>query len=1091
MKIVYLLVFTCFLSVNFLQAQVPNYVPSNGLVGWWPFNGNANDQSGNGNNGTVNGATLTTDRFGNSNSAYYFSSAGCGTRIDVNLNTISIQNGLTFSYWYSQSGSGCIAPRTFEFGNGSLTSGFLQVQNWNNFNSLSYITGNGQGVVLNSSATPLNQWVNVIFTINNSIACLYYNGVLVGSQAINGGNINLQSPMCIGRMNHPAYDAHQGKLDDIGIWNRALTPCEITDLYNASLHTLNVSAGADQSICDGSQVTLIGSGATSYTWDNGVTNNTPFTPTASATYTVTGTDANGCTATDQVVVQVKKIPTVSESTNNICPGGSSVLTTNIESDSTLIEAFTMNFSSPYTHSSPSTITGKLYKIKVSGTWGIANSNIHRDAAYNLNWGGGSVYQTQPISTNCDACWLLNNTFGHRPNPDSYSQLHQYSYDYVGNGQPIQFSFIDNAYGDNAGSLNFQIYEYSEPTYSWSTGATTPSITVNPTATTTYTCAVTVNGQTCSDDVAVQVIPNSTSTISPSVCGTYTAPNGTTYNSSGTYTAVIPNAAGCDSTITINLTVKQPSSSTISPSLCGAYTAPNGTTYNSSGTYTAVIPNAAGCDSTITINLTVKQPSSSTISPSVCGSYTAPNGTTYNSSGTYTAVIPNAAGCDSTITINLTVKQPSSSTISPSVCGTYNAPNGTTYNTSGTYTAVIPNAAGCDSTITINLTVKQPSSSTISPSVCGTYTAPNGTTYNSSGTYTAVIPNAAGCDSTITINLTVKQPSSSTISPSVCGVYTAPNGITYNSSGTYTAVIPNAAGCDSTITINLTVKQPSSSTISPSVCGTYTAPNGTTYNSSGTYTAVIPNAAGCDSTITINLTVTPFTGLSAGADQGVCEGESVTLTATGANNYSWTNGIQNGVAFTPTVGTNVYTVTGTSGAGCTATDHVVVVVHEQVAFNVQVESPTCIAAEDGKITVNTTAGSASFNYLWNTGATTGVLTAVRAGTYSVEVTDFYGCKATQTIVVAESTNACLFISGGLTPNGDGKNDVWIIQGLAAYPQAKLWVFNRWGQAVYEGDANTAPWDGTYQGQELPTADYYYTISLAPDQVDQKGVVTLKR
>jgi hypothetical protein len=47
-------------------------VPSNGLVGWWPFNGNANDESGNGNNGTVNGATLTIDRFGNANQAYGF-----------------------------------------------------------------------------------------------------------------------------------------------------------------------------------------------------------------------------------------------------------------------------------------------------------------------------------------------------------------------------------------------------------------------------------------------------------------------------------------------------------------------------------------------------------------------------------------------------------------------------------------------------------------------------------------------------------------------------------------------------------------------------------------------------------------------------------------------------------------------------------------------------------------------------------------------------------------------------------------------------------------------------------------------------------
>ena len=64
----YLLLFTSF---N-LFAQVPNYVPTDSLVGYWPFNGNAIDESGNLNDGTVNGATLTTDRFGTANAAYDF-----------------------------------------------------------------------------------------------------------------------------------------------------------------------------------------------------------------------------------------------------------------------------------------------------------------------------------------------------------------------------------------------------------------------------------------------------------------------------------------------------------------------------------------------------------------------------------------------------------------------------------------------------------------------------------------------------------------------------------------------------------------------------------------------------------------------------------------------------------------------------------------------------------------------------------------------------------------------------------------------------------------------------------------------------------
>ena len=59
-----------FTANHSVEAQVPGYVPTDGLVGYWGFNGNANDESGNGNDGTVNGATPTEDRFGNANSAY-------------------------------------------------------------------------------------------------------------------------------------------------------------------------------------------------------------------------------------------------------------------------------------------------------------------------------------------------------------------------------------------------------------------------------------------------------------------------------------------------------------------------------------------------------------------------------------------------------------------------------------------------------------------------------------------------------------------------------------------------------------------------------------------------------------------------------------------------------------------------------------------------------------------------------------------------------------------------------------------------------------------------------------------------------------
>lgn len=480
-------------------------------------------------------------------------------------------------------------------------------------------------------------------------------------------------------------------------------------------------------------------------------------------------------------------------------------------------------------------------------------------------------------------------------------------------------------------------------------------------------------------------------------------------------------------------------------------------------------------------------SNSSINVNVCQSYTwSLNNTTYTNSGVYSDTLVNMYGCDSIITLNLTILPVQTNVVSITQCDSYTSPQGNTYNTSGAYNETYSNISGCDSIVTINLTITN-LQNTVSISNCGNYISPLGNSYSSSGTYQEIYTTQSGCDSTVNILLTINNSITVNQSITACSSFTSPTGNNYTQSGQYFDTLTTVSGCDSIIVTQLTILNPTTSTISPVVCSSYTSPSGNIYNQTGTYIDTIQNVNGCDSIITINLSVIGALNVNAGPDVNICVGGSIVLTANGATNYIWTNGITNGIAFSPS-STNYYSVTGTDGNGCIGKDSVLVTVNNlpSIAFNYLL--PDCQGGITGSINTQVT-GANPITYQWSNGSTNQNLQAVSTGNYSLNVTDGNGCTVTQNFNLPDGEGDCLIIPTGFTPNGDNQNDTWQIIGIENFSKNYVQVFNRWGQTVFESQGTVVNWNGKYKDEMLPVADYYFVVDLGNGQVFN-GTITLK-
>jgi gliding motility-associated-like protein len=484
------------------------------------------------------------------------------------------------------------------------------------------------------------------------------------------------------------------------------------------------------------------------------------------------------------------------------------------------------------------------------------------------------------------------------------------------------------------------------TYSWTDGTNTYSgnnITVYPTTTTTYT--VTGTSNTCSATTTVTVTVNPSPIITTSASPTSICEGeSSTLTASGANTYSWSHSLGSGSSITVT-----PSSTT---------------------TYTVTGTSTEGCTGTATVSITVNPLPTiiATADPAeICNGATS---------------VLTASGA-STYTWSHSLGSGGSITVTPS--------NTTTYSVTGT------SAEGCTNSASITITVNSvpnvsanasPSticiggSSTLSASGANTYSWSNGTngasitvTPSSTTIYTVTGTSAAGCTNTATVTVDVStsidiiaNANPSSICEGSYSILSSSGGDTYNWSN-------GMSGASITVTPT----------------------NTTSYTVTG-------YSGGCTGTATISVTVNPLPTVIASANpSSVCYNETTILTASGANNYSWSHSLGTGssVTVTPTINTT-YTVTGTNSYNCSNTASVSVVVNPIPTVSVTASSTTICQGDQAILSATGTD-----NYTWSHGLGNNAnitVSPTTTTTYTVVGTNTFGCSATASITIIVNPNA---------------------------------------------------------------------------------------
>ncbi|HEV2721988.1 MAG TPA: hypothetical protein VG323_18350, partial [Thermoanaerobaculia bacterium] len=838
------------------------------------------------------------------------------------------------------------------------------------------------------------------------------------------------------------------------------TSAPVAVTMNSAPPTPTISTTPDNWICEGQTATLTASPTGySYLWSNGATTQS-ITTAVSGTFTVTITDANGCSASSgPAYVTVWSVPATPALTasgpTTFCSGGTVTLT------------------------APAGYSNYLWS---DGTYSWRNADNTPQSSIDVSRSGTytvTVSQTGTICTATSAPVAV--TVNDRP------------------AKPVITASGPTTFCTGGSVTLSAPAGYS---YLWSNGATTQSIDV--TASGSFTVTVTdANGCSSSSSDTQWVIVDPVPPV-PAVSAsgpttfctpqdvTLTAPAGYWYrwsngsnsqsivvNTSGTYSVTVSNGYGCsatsaDTVVTVN---QSPAKPTVTASGPASFCAGGSVTLTAPGGYSSY----AWTNNGWTVIATTQS-----IDVTTSGYYSVrgfgPNGCSTSSDVTTVYVYPLPSG-------DITASGPTTFCAGGSV--TLTAPQGAFYSwsngantqsitvaTSGSYDVRVVSAYGCTATtapvaVTVNplpaatITASGPTtfcaggSVTLTASAGASYAWSNGATtqsiaVSSGGSYLVTVTDANGCsatssDTVVTVNANPPTPAitaggpttfcaggSVTLTSSAGASFAWSNGattqsITVTASGSYSVTVSDANGCRATssptaVTVNplptatITAGGPTtfcaggSVTLTASAGASYAWSNGATTQSitagaSGNYSVTVTNANGCSATsaaTTVTVNALPTATITANGPTTFCAGGSVTLTSSAGASYAWSNGATTQSIAVSTSGSYSVTVTGANGCSATSAATVVTANSNPPTPAITAGGPTTFC-NGGSVTLTAPAG---YTYTWSNGATTQSIVVNAAGSYSVTVRDANGCTATSA-ATAVTVNPTITAFGPLT------------------------------------------------------------------------------